>query len=729
MPALGAELRDGCVAFGAHETCWVELAGGVPRVVIRRGPASLALQTSPLQTTADGYTARCSDPELRLDLRCEPRADAWILQLTVENQSTGSLSIEELAPLWMGPTGQVRVGAGMDRWSVFRNGYQSWSGARAYRMDEIDRDPVLGFLRTTHTDARHPSVGRAGALRSDLFTVVKNLRSGEALCLGFLDARHAFSAIRLDVRSDGLRELAAACDFDGIELAPGARLVSEPLWIAAGFDERALLAQYAVTLGEVMQARVGAQPPVGWCSWYYYFTGVTETDVLRNAEALAAKRARARPEGRERCSPPRNWASVVRGGALFQRGELAGKPYVMVDDGWESAIGDWLAWNEKFPHGMPWLAERIRAAGFDAGIWLAPFIARPESRLFRDHPDWFVRAHAGLHLWAFDPSTLLRTCLRQWSGGEARPRGRPRTAVWNPAWSLWRSAYALDTTHPEALDWLWRLARTLVHEWGYRILKLDFLFAAALPGERYDRGATRAQALRRGLEAIRSGAGEGAFLLGCGCPLGPAVGVVDGMRIGPDVAPFWSNWLSRWLLADRHGVATRNAIRNTLTRAFMHRRWWFNDPDCLMVRDTRTRLTRDEVQSLATVIALTDGMFVMSDAIDELPDERWVLLEQAYSLTGGTPTAVDLFEADIPELLLCERGDERLLGVFNFGEESSTRVVDVGRFGLYEGEVIELWSGRHLAVQDGWIQLGAIPAHGCRLLHFSAGHRPSGRSL
>lgn len=589
----------------------------------------------------------------------------------LENQSTAPLAIEELAPLWIGRTGQVRVGAGMDRWSVFRNGYQSWSGTRTYRMGEIDRDPVLRFLRTTHTDARHPSTGRAGTVRSDLFMVVKNLRSGEALCLGFLGARHAFSGIRLDTHNDDLWELAAACDFDGIELPPEGRLVSEPLWIAAGFDEHALLTEYAAALGNAMQARVGARTPVGWCSWYYYFTGVTEADVLRNAEVLAAKRARVRCD------------------------------YVMIDDGWESAIGDWLAWNEKFPRGMPWLAERIRAGGFDAGLWLAPFIARPESRLFREHPDWFIRS-------------------------ADRAAGKARAAVWNPAWSLWRSAHALDTTHPDALGWLRQLAHTLVHEWGYRILKLDFLFAAALPGSRYDRGATRAQALRRGLEAIRSGAGEGAFLLGCGCPLGPAVGVVDGMRIGPDVAPFWSNWLSRWLLSDRHGVATKNAIRNTLTRAFMHRRWWLNDPDCLMVRDIRTRLTRDEVQSVATAIALTDGMFVMSDAMDELPDERWALLEQVCRLTGGTAAAVDLFQADVPELLLCERGDERLLAVFNFGEESSPRVVDVGRFGLYEGQATELWSGRHLAVQDGWIELGAIPAHGCRLLRFSRAERRQG---
>jgi len=33
---------------------------------------------------------------------------------------------------------------------------------------------------------------------------------------------------------------------------------------------------------------------------------------------------------------------------------------------------------------------------------------------------------------------------------------------------------------------------------GFTYLKLDFLFAAALPGERYDAEATRIEAYRRG---------------------------------------------------------------------------------------------------------------------------------------------------------------------------------------------------------------------------------------
>jgi alpha-galactosidase len=357
----------------------------------------------------------------------------------------------------------------------------------------------------------------------------------------------------------------------------------------------------------------------------------------------------------------------------------------MIDDGYQRAVGDWLDTNAKFPHGMAWLSERVRAAGFDAGIWLAPFIARPESRLYQEHPSWFVRTE----------------------------QGTPRAALWNPTWGWKGLAYALDTTHPEVGAWLEEVAGTLTGRWGYRILKLDFLFAASVPGVRYESAATRAQALRRGLEAIRRGAGPDAFLIGCGCPLLPAVGVVDAMRIGPDVAPFWTNWLSRGPLRDRHGVSTKHALRNILARAWMHRRWWLNDPDCLMVRDRRTRLTYAEVRSLATIIALTDGLFVMSDRMDTLAPERRALLVRAQELAGGDANVPDLFVRDLPELLVSRRRDHTLIAAFNFENHPARRRVDIATLAGGAGSVTDVWSGARWPVHAGWVDFGEVAPHGC----------------
>ena len=48
--------------------------------------------------------------------------------------------------------------------------------------------------------------------------------------------------------------------------------------------------------------------------------------------------------------------------------------------------------------------------------------------------------------------------------------------------------------------------------------------------------------------------------------------------------------------------ATVNAWRNTLSRSFLHRRLWLNDPDCLMLRTERTRLEPEQMRAWALAV-------------------------------------------------------------------------------------------------------------------------------
>ena len=156
--------------------------------------------------------------------------------------------------------------------------------------------------------------------------------------------------------------------------------------------------------------------------------------------------------------------------------------------------------------------------------------------------------------------------------------------------------------------------------------------------------------MRRGLAIIRDAIGDDAFLLGCGLPLGPAVGLVDSMRIGPDVAVTWESLLAGDLSAP--GVA--NALRNSITRAFTHRRLWAADPDCLLARPRgdSSQLSLYEARTLASVIALTGGMLLDSDRLSELPRARLDMLRQTLPPTGRAAYPLDLSEHDLPELLV-----------------------------------------------------------------------------
>lgn len=649
--ALHASLDAGQLRLWSESEPRIVLPHVAVGLTVERNGKRLHWRASAFEEREDGWRATWPEIGVQMTLRSDIDDGALTLRTTLAHGGESELQLVEIALL--DATGDG-AGEAAD-WVVFRNGYQSWSGTRTYAAAEKDADPWLAFLRDVQTDAAHRASERPGVFRSDLVSALVDRRSGAALGIGVLETATYIAAVEVDVHGGALRRVAVLLDGDGTPLRPGERRELPAVWLAAGRDGWALLESWAAACGAAMRARVPQRTPLGWCSWYYYFTRVREGDIVRNLDALARLRSRVPCD------------------------------YVQVDDGYQSAVGDWFEPNQKFPHGMRWLAERIRAAGFDAGIWVAPFLVRPESRLFQERPQW-----------------LLRTA-----------RGRPRAACWNPMWSLGRSAYALDTTHPEVLDWLRELGRTLAGQWGYRILKLDFLYAAALPGVRADASATRAQALRRGLDAIREGAGAEAFLLGCGCPLGPAIGAVDGMRIGPDVAPHWTSWISRGPNRGRHGVATAHAIQNTLTRAFMHRRLWLNDPDCLMVRADETQLTADEVRSLATVIALTDGMFVLSDRLEALPAERLGWIERVVPLLGGRARVDDCFERAIPEQLSAAYADGDAIAVFNFGDTPRDRRVVIP---APVASVRELWSEIDLPVRDGAVELPAIPAHGVRLL-------------
>jgi alpha-galactosidase len=241
---------------------------------------------------------------------------------------------------------------------------------------------------------------------------------------------------------------------------------------------------------------------------------------------------------------------------------------LQVDDGWERKVGDWEA-NEKFPSGMETLAAKIRASGRTAGLWLAPLLAVPSSNLFRQHNNWLLREADG----------------RLVSAGY-----------------LWgEPLYALDTTHPQVLDWLRQLMRQ-VRAWGFDYLKLDFLYAGALPGKRY-MDMPREAAYRQGLGAIREAMGADAYFLACGAPIIPSLGLCDALRVGPDVAGEWESYRDAVLLYNPAIPGTRNAIRTTLNRLWLSS-LVATDPDVAYFCSQHNALTGEQkrlLQDLASI--------------------------------------------------------------------------------------------------------------------------------
>lgn len=267
---------------------------------------------------------------------------------------------------------------------------------------------------------------------------------------------------------------------------------------------------------------------------------------------------------------------------------------VQIDDGYQAAAGDWLVPSGKYPD-LAATIGRIRASGRRAGIWIAPWLVAMSSRLLAAHPDWVVR----------DPGTGDPV----WAGNVVRD-----------------DCAALDLTHPDAARYLREVLQEM-RGWGADYFKIDFCYAGACQGARHSPvpGVT---AYQEGLRLIRDAIGPEALLVGCGAPLLPSAGLVDAMRIGPDIAasyepdPAWHPTLP----------SQRNAARNVAARAWQHGRFWVNDPDCLIARPGVERR-----EDWAAVIRDYGGLRASGDALAGL--DGWGL-ETTRALLTPAPAGV-----------------------------------------------------------------------------------------
>jgi alpha-galactosidase len=68
----------------------------------------------------------------------------------------------------------------------------------------------------------------------------------------------------------------------------------------------------------------------------------------------------------------------------------AGMKEFIIDDGWQDDYGDWGVDHKKFPNGMKPVFDYIKSLGMKPGLWVSIGSASPTSKVFHDHPEWFV---------------------------------------------------------------------------------------------------------------------------------------------------------------------------------------------------------------------------------------------------------------------------------------------------------------------------------------------------
>lgn len=494
----------------------------------------------------------------------------------------------------------------------------------------------------SYADRSHYKLEEPEGLRTAHGMLLLRPPDGAQTLLGFASCRRFDGRLGFDAR-----RLLVSLDCEGRELAPGQSWELEEFIARSDSSRQALLNALCERIEKHHPSRKAfAAPPLGWCSWYCFGPKVTATNIFDNLNWIATHAPQLR--------------------------------YIQIDDGYQPWMGDWLETGKSFGGDIRAVLKEIRRRGFEPAIWVAPFVASPQSKLFQEHPDWFMKGDDGQPL--------------------------PSSKVGFGGWRLgpW---YALDGTHPEAQRFLERLFRTLREDWGCSYFKLDANYWGALHQTRlHDPTATRIEAYRRGMAAIRRGAGD-AFILGCNHPLWPSLGLLDGSRSSMDISRSWKS--------------VRDIGRENLLRGWQNGRLWWNDPDCVLLSGGQVLdvsgnptgwkgLPENEVVFHATTIHASGGMLLSGDDLPHLGTQRAARLRK---LLPPTARAAEFADETLSVGRLSQPGRE-LLYLFNWGDAPVERVVQLRR----PAKLTDFWTGEDLGEHRGEFRLPALPPHTARLL-------------
>lgn len=470
---------------------------------------------------------------------------------------------------------------------VFLNGYQSWTDTKEFdRHDRIKAPSKLfsplteKYKVTRYADYEFQKYsGKPGDLHGASYGYIRS--TGEKVTFfGSLDEKTGFTFFYTNLRN---KTMIVKKDCRDLHVT-GTYQPFNILFCEGTVD--AVMDEYFATMK--IKARP-ARPCTGWTSWYNYYQNISEQIILDNLEAFKQEKLPI---------------------DIFQ-----------IDDGYQTAVGDWLSINDRFPNGMKPIADKIKAAGYTPGIWLAPFAGETISKLFKEHEDWFITDEDG----------------------------KPFSTGGN-----WSAFYSLDIYNKDARAYIQHVFDVVLNEWGFELVKLDFLYGACIK-PRKDK--TRGQIMSDAMDFIRECVGD-KKILGCGVPLWSAFGKVEFCRIGTDIDLQWHNKFYGNIL-HREFPSTKYALQNSAFRQHLDGRAFVNDPDVFLLRHTNITLSAEQKRTVFYINNVFGNLLFTSDNIKEYTDEERKLYLSSFPLS------------------------EKKISSFNFDKELYTASFSIGKNEYY----------------------------------------------
>lgn len=574
------------------------------------------------------------------------------IKLAIKNISKQKLYIQEAAVIDINAQygGNLDIGGGVNSWTMLSGGLNAG---------------VVDLCNPCHDSLKLDYY-------APYYSLLGNRQTGNYALFAFMSFSRQDSQIRLHAVNPGFKfgSLQAVCDFCNTQLASGNFLETEILLIDTSVQPDEMMHNYFNLLAERFEVKQNFKDIIGWATWDYYQADISEYEVLKNMEWLKSRR---------------NTIPVE---------------YIQIDHGFQNWEGDWLDTNEKFPHGLKWLADQILEAGFKPGLWLCPFLVAPQSKVFIEHPEWMVMDANG------------------------KPLEVTGYAV--------KKVYALDCSIPEVCDWLKELARTVTVDYAYDYIKIDGANEQGMSslGVLADSQIAKGEAMQKGVKAFRSGMKSGSFLLNA-CLFGLSIANIDGMRVGDDVGGRWD--ASK--IDKHHGERDRfngpgevlRSIAATMNHYQQHKKLWVNDPDYLVVRQAgcNSELSYEEARSWASVVGVSNGLVMLGDDVTELLPERVKLIEKVIPHYNAVARTLDFFQKDVPSIydLKVENKSENwhVVTVVNTDIPKRNRdyIIDFKEIGLEPDKeylIFDFWESEFLGFGKESFTVKSLNPHNCKVM-------------
>ncbi len=430
---------------------------------------------------------------------------------------------------------------------------------------------------------------------------------------------------------------------EGKQLKPGETIQYEQIVIRRADDWLDLLNQFGTAIAkENGITKLKNADYKGWATWDYYAYVFSADDIYGNIEKL------------KKLSPAAN--------------------LVQIDAGWYSARGDYAV-RTNLAGSMREISDRIKAAGMTPGIWIDGFRANSTSEVCKKHPEYFLHDQDG--------NMIIEV---------RRKEGPDRDRVY------------FDYSHPGSRAHIAERIRTIVTDFGFPYLKIDFMRFGLNQDilrnkptiksiKAHDPTITDVERMRLGLQAMRDAVGPENYLLGCSAVFGPCIGFVDGMRTGGDISPRYDAFPERSLANLGHFYLSGKVFNGDID--YLTFRAAIDEDDKVSKEEVKRggSLTINEAQTWADLNKLYGNCRLSSDNLMTLRPERQALVKEVFQYPAMDETVpLDVWrhatkKNDGFELVLARKGKEIYLGAFNWSD--SAKEYPLAAFGAPEPVKLE----------------------------------------